>query len=142
MKSQIDNGKINMGCCRTPFQEHLKKTNLNVGKKFRIFLPIFITVSMLTCFQAQANMTGARLDLPSKEVITHMTKEEKEALVIQMNDRVKEIKAMDKSGMTRKERKALRMELKGMHKASQQITGVYISIGALIIIILLLIIIL
>ena len=110
-------------------------------KKIRIYLPILITLSMLTCFQAHANVIGAPLDLPSKEAITHMTREEKEALVIQIKDRVKEIKAMDKSGMTRQERKALRMELKSMHKAAQ-VTGVYISVGALIIIILLLIIIL
>ena len=126
---------------KSQIHEHLKKTYLNVSKKIRIYLPILITLGMLTSSQAHANISGAPLDLPSKDAITHMTKEEKEALVIQMNDRVKEIKAMDKSGMTRQERKALRMELKSMHKAAREVSGVYISVGALIIIILLLIII-
>jgi len=110
-------------------------------KKIRICLPIVITLCMLTGFSARANNSAAPLDLPSKEVISHMTKEQKEVLVEKMNERVKEIKAMDKSGMTRQERKALRMELRSMHKTAREVSGVYISVGALIIIILLLIII-
>ena len=68
-----------------------------------------------------------------------MTEEQKQALVQQIKDRVEYIKAMDKSQLTKDERKALRTELKSMKKESRQVTGVYISVGALIIIILLLI---
>jgi uncharacterized protein YbjQ (UPF0145 family) len=76
-----------------------------------------------------------------------MTEEQKEARIEAMKERVNEIRAMDKSTLTRAERKALRTELKDMNKEARAmghhaVTGVYISVGALIIIILLLIIIL
>jgi hypothetical protein len=48
---------------------------------------------------------------------------------------------MDKSMLSKDERRALRRELRAMHKEAKAVTGVYISVGALIIIILLLIII-
>lgn len=55
-------------------------------------------------------------------------------------DRLEEIKAMDKSEMTRAEKKELRKEVKAI-KADLKSTGngVYLSVGAIIIIILLLI---
>jgi len=56
--------------------------------------------------------------------------------------RLEEIKAMDKSMLTRAERKDLRKEVKAMKREARETRGVYISIGALIIIILLLILIL
>lgn len=54
--------------------------------------------------------------------------------------RLEEIKAMDKSNMTRAEKRALRKEVKAI-KATLKSTGngVYLSVGAIIIIILLLI---
>jgi hypothetical protein len=86
--------------------------------------------------------TGSPLDLPSKEAIATMSEAQKQALIQQMKDRVEEIKAMDKSQLTKEERKQLKTELRAMKKESRAVTGVYISVGALIIIILLLIIIL
>lgn len=57
--------------------------------------------------------------------------------------RVNEIKEMDKSSMTRSEKKALRSELKGMKSQAKAIGGgVYLSVGAIIIIILVLILVL
>ncbi|AWI27303.1 hypothetical protein HYN49_12530 [Flavobacterium pallidum] len=55
-------------------------------------------------------------------------------------DRLEEIKAMDKSDMSRAERKALRKEVRAI-KSELRSTGggVYLSVGAIIIIILLLI---
>lgn len=55
-------------------------------------------------------------------------------------NRLKEIKEMDKSNLTRKEKKALRKEVREI-KAEMARTGngVYLSVGAIIIIILLLI---
>lgn len=55
-------------------------------------------------------------------------------------DRLEEIRAMDKSNMSRAEKKALRKEVKAI-KAELRSTGngVYLSVGAIIIIILLLI---
>jgi|GEM_PF-239518 hypothetical protein len=86
-------------------------------------------------------------EAPSRETIANMTEEQKEARMEAMKERVAEIKAMDKSTLTKEERKALRTELKQMNKEARgmgrhAVYGVYISVGALIIIILLLIIIL
>ncbi len=57
--------------------------------------------------------------------------------------RLEEIKAMDKSSMTSKEKKALRKEVRSTKAALSEMNGgVYLSVGAIIIIILLLIILL
>ncbi|MET1055855.1 MAG: hypothetical protein ABWY16_11150 [Pedobacter sp.] len=71
-----------------------------------------------------------------------MTVEQK-AQLEKITNRVEEIKAMDKSHMSRAERKELRNELKAMKKEARAMGGgVYLSVGAIIIIILLLILIL
>lgn len=71
-----------------------------------------------------------------------MTADQKVALE-KITNRVEEIKAMDKSQLSRAEKKELRKELKEMKKQARAIGGgVYLSVGAIIIIILLLIIIL
>jgi len=71
-----------------------------------------------------------------------MTAEQK-ALVEKITNRVEEIKAMDKSDMSRAEKKELRKELKEMKQQARAAGGgVYLSVGAIIIIILLLILIL
>jgi hypothetical protein len=57
--------------------------------------------------------------------------------------RVEEIKSMDRSELSREERKSLRNELREMKKEAKAMSGgVYLSVGAIIIIILLLILIL
>ncbi len=116
----------------------IKTLNMKTGKFF-IYLPLLL---FFMSFRAlSADIKTAPLDLPSKEVLATMTKEQKEELVQQMKERTEAIKAMDKSQLTKADRKALRAELKNMKKEARAITGVYISVGALIIIILLLIII-
>jgi predicted PurR-regulated permease PerM len=60
----------------------------------------------------------------------------------QLVQRLEEIKGMDKSELTRTEKKSLRKEVKGIKKEMKSSGGVYLSIGAVIIIILLLILIL
>ncbi len=65
----------------------------------------------------------------------------KEILAKQINTRLMEIKTMDKSDMTKAEKKELKKEVKDLRaKANSQ--GIYLSVGAIIIIILLLILIL
>jgi len=55
-------------------------------------------------------------------------------------NRLEEIKAMDKSNMTRTEKRALRKEVKAIRAELRSTSnGIYLSIGAIIIIILLLI---
>jgi hypothetical protein len=57
-----------------------------------------------------------------------------------LKNRLEEIKAMDKSEMTRAEKKALRKEVKAIKAELAAVSnGVYLSVGAIIIIILLLI---
>jgi hypothetical protein len=63
--------------------------------------------------------------------------------VQQMLQRLQEIKAMDKSEMSRSEKRDLRKEVRGIKKEMKRANqGVYLSVGAIIIIILLLILIL
>jgi hypothetical protein len=79
---------------------------------------------------------------PVKERVANMTSEEKKARAEEIKRRVYEIKDMDKSNLSREERKALRKELREMKKEARAIQGIYLSVGAIIIIILLLILIL
>lgn len=61
----------------------------------------------------------------------------------QLVERLEEIKAMDKSNLSRAERKELKKEVKSIKKEMKVMSGgVYLSVGAIIIIILLLILIL
>jgi hypothetical protein len=81
--------------------------------------------------------------IPVKERIATMTKGEKMARLGEIKNRVNEIKEMDKSGLTKPERKDLKKELRDMRREARVISGgVYLSAGAIIIIILLLILIL
>ncbi|WP_206023324.1 hypothetical protein [Runella sp. CRIBMP] len=59
-----------------------------------------------------------------------------------MMKRLEEIKAMEPDNLTRSERKAVRKEVKEIKKAMASYNGVYLSVGAIIIIVLLLILIL
>ncbi|WP_131536552.1 hypothetical protein [Pedobacter nototheniae] len=80
-------------------------------------------------------------DKPAKNP-TELTAEQTVQLE-KIKSRVEEIREMDKSNLTRAERKALRKELKEMKNQARAISGgVYLSVGAIIIIILLLILIL
>lgn len=73
---------------------------------------------------------------------TELTAEQK-AQLDKIVSRVEEIRKMDKSNLTRAEKKALRKELREMKEQARVLDrGVYLSVGAIIIIILLLIIIL
>lgn len=109
--------------------------------KFLFLLPAFLFFFTIRGLSEGINDPSAPLNLPSKQEIATMTEQQKKALVQQMKDRVEYIRAMDRSQLTKEERKALRTELRNMRKESRAVTGVYISVGALIIIILLLIII-
>jgi len=80
-------------------------------------------------------------DKPAKNP-TELTAEQQVQLE-KIKSRVDEIKGMDKSNLSKDERKALKKELKEMKNQARAISGgVYLSVGAIIVIILLLIIIL
>jgi len=77
-----------------------------------------------------------------KEKIAGMTEAQKEERIQQIKQRVEEIKAMDKSQLSKIERKDIRTELKNMNKevkASGRGGGIYISLGAILVILLILV---
>ncbi|WP_285010573.1 hypothetical protein [Pedobacter faecalis] len=77
-----------------------------------------------------------------KKAKTELTAEQKVQLE-RIKTRVEEIRDMDKSDLSKEERKALRKELKELKQEARAMSGgVYLSVGAIIIIILLLILIL
>ena len=73
-------------------------------------------------------------------VVSTVPAETPEAKVARLQKRIEEIKAMDKSKMSRTERKALKKEVREIREEVKAVSGgVYISIGALLVVILLLI---
>lgn len=101
----------------------------------------FLSFSLLLClatFNSKAAATNNTVT--NKEAITNMTPAEKQARIAEITTRVNEIRNMDKSNLTKTDRKALRTELKALKVESRGLGGgVYLSIGAIIIIVLVLI---
>ncbi|MGB4773963.1 MAG: hypothetical protein WBP45_02210, partial [Daejeonella sp.] len=101
--------------------------------KKKIYLLATAMMLMLTA----PSVTMAKDAKPEPK--TEMTAEQKLRLE-QITSRVEEIRSMDKSKLSRQERKELRKELREMKKQANSMGGgVYLSVGAIIIIILLLI---
>ncbi len=93
---------------------------------------LFLLVALVSPVQA-ALLRPTRDSIPSNE----------EARAKVLTQRLEEIKSTDKTSLTRFQKKELRKETKDIKKEIKKMSnGVYISIGALIIIILLLILIL
>ncbi len=93
---------------------------------------------LLMALTFNLNVALAAKDKPKTELTAEQRLE-----LNRITSRVEEIKAMDKSNLSREERKELRKELKEMKKKARAMGGgVYLSVGAIIIIILLLILIL
>jgi hypothetical protein len=108
-----------------------KKVNMK-SRNFLKVLPLVIMMSLVLpdmTFSASNNPTP-----PTEQVKIDNPRAQ------QLVQRLEEIKAMDKSTLTRSERKALRKEVKDIKKEMKG--GIYLSVGAIIIIILLLILIL
>lgn len=102
-------------------------------KKITIYL--MTAVSLLSFVPTTSK---AEVKTNSKEKI-ELTAEQAQQAQVMMN-RLEEIKIMDKSDMTRVEKKALRKEVKTIKAAMSDLSGgVYLSVGAIIIIVLLLI---
>ncbi len=94
---------------------------------------LLLTAILLASSSVMAN------DVKSKPALT----ENQTARVAEITRRVEEIKNMDRSNLSRVERKALRNELLEMKKEVKATNGgVYLSVGAIIIILLILILIL
>ncbi|HWV71038.1 MAG TPA: hypothetical protein VN040_04960 [Pseudosphingobacterium sp.] len=101
-----------------------------------------LTVFMLA-FTFSAPITAIASTAKDSKTIK-LSEEEVAKRIGEMRKRVEEIKAIDKSTLTKTERKALRKELREMNKKARALGsgGVYLSVGAIIIIILVLILIL
>ncbi len=106
--------------------------------KSKFFLPILAATLTFTSIQANA----AKHETLTKEQVANMSDEEKQFRVEAIKERLAEIKEMDKSTLSKEDRKELKSELKSMRKEAREVQGIYLSVGAVIIIILLLIIIL
>ena len=104
-------------------------------KKATLYLMIFlISVSIFPTSVSATEKSPTSISNSPKEV---------PAEVQVMLNRLNEIKAMDKSDLSRVEKKALRKEVRAINTSLRSSgNGVYLSVGAIIIIILLLIIIL
>lgn len=111
--------------------------NLIENKMKKITLSLLIVVLTLTIFPASVT---AKTSEPTS---INSTAKEIPAAVRVMFDRLKEIKEMDKSNLNSSERKALRKEVRAIKSTLKSTgNGVYLSVGAIIIIILVLILIL
>jgi hypothetical protein len=98
---------------------------MKTGKVFNILLLIGILTA-----SAPISASASATDAP-------ITTEER---VSQLQNRLEEIKAMDTKSLSRAEKKALRGEVKAIKKEMAAVSGgVYLSVGAIIIIALLLI---
>src|SRR6476620_6304029 len=94
-------------------------------------------------FAISAITANASSDIKAiKERMAGMTEAQKEERIQQIKQRVEEVKAMDKSQLSKIERKDIRNELKNMNKevkASGRGGGIYISLGAILVILLILV---
>ena len=93
-------------------------------------------LTALIIFSLGGSVANAK-DVRPKKALT----EQQQIRVEQIEARVTEIKNMDKSNLSKEERKELRKELVSMKKEARAVSGggVYLSVGAIIIIILILI---
>lgn len=102
----------------------------------KLFYAICIAIS-LQMYSVSVNAVA--VPVVSANVLADSSASVSNSLVFRLN----EIKAMDKSTLTRSEKKSLRKEVKSIKKELKATSnGVYISVGAIIIILLLLIILL
>jgi len=103
--------------------------------KNMIRVAAFAMVMAITLPARSNTLSTADSTLPNSTATT------KELRAQQMLYRLQEIKAIDKSTLTKEQKKELRKEVKDIRKEAKrdEIKGIYLSIGAVIIIVLLLI---
>jgi len=104
--------------------------------KKRIYLVAATFIITFSVFNNRARAAGTL----NKDVIAAMTTAQKQARIEEIKQRVDEIRAMDKSQLSKAERKALRAVLKNDKREARAMDGrTYLSIGAIVVVILLLI---
>src|SRR5215216_5157647 len=97
--------------------------------KTRFYLPFLL---LLLTFQAEASRINKEPD-PRTKIVATMTDEQKKARLEEIKQRVEEIRNMDKSHLSRTQRKELRKELKVLKTQANAVNGIYLSVGAIII---------
>lgn len=112
---------------------------VNKSLKVLVMKKLIYTLTAVIMLGLSVNTVTAADKAPVKELTT-----QQQAQLQEVQRRVEEIRSMDKSDLSRQERKELRKELREMKDQARAISGggVYLSVGAIIIIILLLILIL
>lgn len=118
-------------------------TKLFQTMKTRIYLlGLALVLSLASLTNANASTVETKEAIKAR--VAAMSKEQKEARAEEIKLRVEAIRHMDKSMLTREERKELRQELRAMKYEANSLGsgGVYLSLAGIIIIILLLILIL
>jgi hypothetical protein len=105
---------------------------------YALFIGLLLTVTMTNSFATVIDNKPPKKD----RIERRSDAKSKHVRIEQIKLRVNEIKDMDKSNLSMTEKKALKKELKDLKKEARATKGVYLSVGAIIIIILLLILIL
>ena len=96
----------------------------------------FLSILLLLTFMSPIAMAGEAKDRAEKPDLTI----EEQARMEEIEQRVEEIRAMEFSGMSKEELRDVRTELKELKReAKQNGGGIYLSVGAIIIILLILI---
>ena len=126
------------------FLQTIRQIKKIVVMKKRMHQLILTSMLFFIAFNSHAANTNRNDDETMKAKIAAMTEQQKEARYEEIKARVEEIKNMDKSTLTKAERKDLKTELRGMQKEAKALGrgGIYISLAGIIIIILVLILIL
>ena len=100
-----------------------------------------LTLLLGLCAFSSSAAVGTPLTPLTKQAIAAMTPEQKQARLAEIKERIAEIKSINRSQLTREERKELRTELRGLRQESGDMVGViYIGAGLLVFIGLLLLI--
>lgn len=116
--------------------------------KVYLFFASLILTFAATTLNTRAAITATNTTTTvtySKDDIAKMTVEQRQTHIAEIKQRVIEIKAMDKSTLNSDQKKELRTELKSMHKNANTLSkanggsGIYLSVGGLLVIILILI---
>ncbi len=101
--------------------------------KKKIYLMATVLCLMLAAPAVMANEANIKPEMTEKQ----------KTRLVEITNRVEQIKSMDRSDLSRAERQDLRHELRDMRTEAKAMSGgVYLSVGAIIIVILLLILIL
>jgi hypothetical protein len=107
----------------------------------KIVLLLMVTMLSLTFVPLQSN--AANLAVPEKKEATRIPTTSEAAEAKALKSRLDEINAMDKSELKAAEKKNLRKEVRSIDKKLREVSGgVYLSVGAILLIVLLLVILL